>query len=163
MTIRHADPRDLENILSIYDDARSFMRAAGNKEQWSGGYPSLRIVEEDIALQRLYVLTEADEILAVFCYFHGADPTYLVIEGGEWQSECEYGVIHRIAVSEKAHGRGICSKCFAYALDRSGSVRIDTHKDNIPMQKALAKFGFVYCGIIHLANGDERLAYQICK
>ena len=40
------------------------------------------------------------------------------------------------------------------------SIRIDTHKDNIPMQRALAKHGFIKCGIIHLANGDERIAFQ---
>jgi hypothetical protein len=28
------------------------------------------------------------------------------------------------------------------------------------MQGALAKAGFHYCGIIHLLDGDERLAYQ---
>jgi hypothetical protein len=31
------------------------------------------------------------------------------------------------------------------------------------MQKSLAKNGFVRCGIIHLANGDERIAYQRIK
>ena len=28
------------------------------------------------------------------------------------------------------------------------------------MQRALEKSGFAYCGIIYLASGDERLAYQ---
>ena len=28
------------------------------------------------------------------------------------------------------------------------------------MQHNIAKHGFTYCGIIYLANGDERLAYQ---
>ena len=28
------------------------------------------------------------------------------------------------------------------------------------MQHNLLKHGFSYCGIIYLANGDERLAYQ---
>ena len=163
MTVRHADRKDLENILSIYADARGFMRASGNLDQWTGGYPTVDIVEEDIALERLFVATEGDDILAVFCYFHGEDPTYRIIEGGEWLDGGEYGVIHRIAVSKNAHGRGVCSECFRFALERSGSVRIDTHRDNIPMQKALSKFGFSYCGIIYLASGDERLAYQICK
>lgn len=29
------------------------------------------------------------------------------------------------------------------------------------MQHCIRKAGFRYCGIIHLANGDERLAYQM--
>ena len=28
------------------------------------------------------------------------------------------------------------------------------------MQHNMKKHGFSYCGIIYLANGDERLAYQ---
>jgi hypothetical protein len=28
------------------------------------------------------------------------------------------------------------------------------------MQHNIQKHGFVYCGIIHLLSGDERLAYQ---
>ena len=163
MIIRPATPHDREAIEVIYSDARAFMRASGNHGQWTGGYPTAEIICEDIALERLFVAEDGCDILAVFCYFHGEDPTYRVIEGGEWLDGGEYGVIHRIAVSKNEHGRGVCSECFRYALERSGSVRIDTHRDNIPMQKALSKFGFSYCGIIYLASGDERFAYQICK
>jgi GNAT superfamily N-acetyltransferase len=163
MHIRPAVPDDARAIEIIYSDARTFMRASGNHGQWTGGYPSLEVIVEDMSKKRLFVAEDDSGILAVFCYFHGEDPTYLVIDGGEWLDGGEYGVIHRIAVSKNAHGKGVAAECFGYALERSGSVRIDTHRDNIPMQKALAKFGFSYCGIIYLANGDERLAYQICK
>ena len=40
------------------------------------------------------------------------------------------------------------------------NIRIDTHRDNKIMQHNLAKYGFEYCGIIHIASGAERLAYQ---
>ena len=30
------------------------------------------------------------------------------------------------------------------------------------LQKALAKYGFEYCGIIYLEDGDERIAFQKC-
>ena len=33
-------------------------------------------------------------------------------------------------------------------------------KYNHIMQHNILKHGFTYCGIIHLANGDERRAYQ---
>jgi len=35
-------------------------------------------------------------------------------------------------------------------------------KKNI-MQHVIEKYGFTYCGIIYLASGDERLAYQLIK
>jgi len=37
---------------------------------------------------------------------------------------------------------------------------VDTHEDNQTMQALLGKHGFSYCGIIHLANGDPRMAYM---
>ena len=42
-------------------------------------------------------------------------------------------------------------------------IRIDTHEDNVVMQNLLKKLGFKFCGIIHLKNGDKRLAYEKIK
>ena len=163
MEIRLAEYRELGAILDIYEEARAFMRMSGNLEQWAGGYPPRETLVSDIENSRLFVACEENEILGVFCFFVGEDPTYKRIFGGEWKAGGEYGVIHRIAISDKARGRGVASECFKYAEGISQSVRIDTHKDNISMQKALKKNGFEYCGIIYLESGDERLAYQKCK
>jgi RimJ/RimL family protein N-acetyltransferase len=40
------------------------------------------------------------------------------------------------------------------------NLKIDTHRDNIPMQKVLKRNGFSECGIIYIENGDERIAFQ---
>ena len=50
-----------------------------------------------------------------------------------------------------------------FAFAHESNIRIDTHKDNAIMQHNIVKHGFRYCGIIHLASGDERLAYQKLK
>jgi len=53
--------------------------------------------------------------------------------------------------------------CFRFGFvgkTPEANIRIDTHKDNRIMQHNIEKHGFTYCGIIYLANGDERLAYQ---
>ena len=160
MHILPANVSDIEQILRIYEDARLYMRKTGNAHQWAGGYPSREILMEDLAAGRLFLCVEGEEILGVFCFFIGEDPTYRVIEGAWTDDRRPYGVIHRIAVAASAHGRGVAAFCFAYAMERAVSVRIDTHRDNRPMQRALEKNGFVLCGIIHLANGDPRLAYQ---
>ena len=39
-------------------------------------------------------------------------------------------------------------------------ISIDTHKDNLIMQKFLSKNGFDRCGIIYVEDGTERIAYQ---
>ena len=162
MKIRNASSSDISVIMQIYSSARSFMRQTGNPSQWAGVYPAEEDIKLDIELSRLYVCTENEEILGVFCYFEGTDPTYIKIYQGNWLNDDPYGVIHRIAVAENAHGKGVAAFCFDYCHKKSGNVKIDTHRDNIPMQKALAKNGFKECGIIYLANGDERIAFQKC-
>ena len=158
MQIRNATLNDLPQILTIYDDARAYMRANGNLHQWNNGYPSEELLLEDLNANQLYVCEENGLLLGVFCYFFGNDPTYARIYEGAWLNERPYGVLHRIAVT--SHRRGVASFCFDYCLSRCGNLKIDTHRDNLPMQRSLAKNGFAQCGIIYLLSGDERLAYQ---
>lgn len=159
--IRNATMDDLQEILQIYAQAREFMRQSGNPHQWSGNHPKEEILRQDIAAQKLHVCVENDQILGVFYYTQGIDPTYLQIYNGNWLNDEPYGVIHRIAVG--VHGKGVAAFCFQWALEQCPQLRIDTHKDNIPMQKSLAKQGFIKCGIIYLQNGDERIAYHKVK
>jgi len=44
----------------------------------------------------------------------------------------------------------------AESFSHDSNIRIDTHRDNRIMQHVISKYGFTYCGIIYLANGDER-------
>ena len=162
MDIRKATLADLEAILAIYSDARAYMRKTGNMTQWTGGHPAPSVVEADILAGDLYLCTDREEILGVFFFQVGDDPTYGTIYDGAWRNDRQYAVIHRIAVSKNSHGKGVAAFCFAYCYSRFPNLKIDTHRDNLPMQRALLKNGFSYCGIIHLLNGDERLAYQKC-
>lgn len=157
MIIRPATLSDLESLLTIYETARQFMRESGNLNQWTGGYPPASLVTQDIQNGNSFVCEEDGQILGVFCYFDGPDPTYDYIEGA-WLNDRPYGVIHRIAVA--AHRRGVAAACYDWALTRCDDLRIDTHADNKPMQRSLQKYGFTPCGTIYLANGDPRIAYQ---
>ena len=158
MEIRKATLGELDALMAIYDGARVYMRENGNAEQWGNGYPSKDLIRTDIETGRCHVCVEGGEILGVFCYFEGEDPTYRTVYDGKWLNDKPYGVIHRIAVAR--HRRGVASYCFAYCFALCKNLKIDTHRDNIPMQRSLEKNGFVRCGIIHLANGDPRIAYQ---
>ena len=158
MIIRHSTTADLPAMEAIYADARRFMAENGNPTQWTDGYPVRWMLEEDIALGRSYVCEEDGEILATFVFAVMEDPTYLKIYEGAWLSDDEYGVVHRIA--SKNRKKGVAGFCLDWCFEQCGNVRIDTHRNNIPMQKALSKYGFKYCGIIYLENGDERIAFQ---
>ena len=163
MEIKLAEPSRLSDIERIYNEARSFMRKVGNASQWGDKYPPSELVISDIKDGNLYTVCENDEILGVFFFKVGEDKAYTKIKNGAWKNNLPYGVIHRIAVAENAHGKGVSRFCFDFAFQRCNNLKIDTHKDNIPMQKALAKNNFEYCGVIYLENGDERLAFQRVK
>ena len=158
MIIRKTEMADLGAVLEIYESARSFMRDSGNATQWAGGYPGEENVIKDIEEGYGHVCECDGEIVAAFFFKVGDDPTYSYIEGGNWQNCDPYAVIHRIAV--KYHGRGIADFIYSECFKLHPNLRIDTHRDNLPMQRSLAKNGFKYCGIIYLESGDERLAYQ---
>lgn len=161
MIFRKATEKDTEECLAIYASARAFMRASGNPTQWSGEYPGRADIEKDLVLGYAYVVEDGGKVVGV-CHFHiGDDPTYEVIEGGEWLNADEYGVIHRIAVKERRRGvaRFIYDECFS----RIPNIKIDTHEDNLPMKRSLEKAGFTYCGIIYVLDHEPRVAYQKTK
>ena len=158
MRIRKTEMAELDAVMRIYREAREFMVSTGNPTQWWEGYPPEELVREDIERGESYVVEEDGALLAVFLYREGIDPTYVQIEDGAWLDDAPYAVIHRMAVA--ARGRGVARFVFDTCLSWCGNLRIDTHEDNTPMRRALEKSGFRYCGIIHIFNGDARIAFQ---
>ncbi len=160
MIIRNTELSELDCVMEIYDSARMFMRECGNMSQWVNGYPTRALIESDIRNGMSRVCTDCDsgEILAVFCYFYGSDPTYAHIYDGEWLTHSEYGVVHRIA--SNVRGRGVASFCFEKCLEEAGVLRIDTHADNSVMQHTLIKNGFTRCGVIYIEDGTPRIAFE---
>ncbi|MBR2384906.1 MAG: GNAT family N-acetyltransferase [Clostridia bacterium] len=158
MIIRKTEAKDLNEISKIYSKAKEFMRLNGNPNQWKGDYPNAFDAEEDIKNGIGYVCEDEGEIVGVFAFKIGIEPTYNKIFGGKWLNDLPYAFVHRIAVS--SHGKGIVDFCFNECFKRFPNLKIDTHRDNIPMQKVLIRNGFSYCGIIYLGSGEERLAFH---
>ncbi len=156
--IREANLDDLPDILEIYAGARAFMAKTGNPNQWKNTHPARELLERDTREGNLYVLSDGGKIHGVFAFLLGEDPTYRVIEGSGWRSSQPYGTIHRIAGDGSG---GILHACVGFCRKQIGYLRIDTHEDNRVMQGALKKEGFVPCGIIHIADGSPRIAYDL--
>ena len=55
MEIRKATMEDLPRILALYEQARAFMKANGNPDQWGDNYPEPELVRQDIAGGHSYV------------------------------------------------------------------------------------------------------------
>ena len=55
-TVRPAAMPDMERIEQIYADARAFMAANGNPNQWGETYPPVKQLQRDIAEEKLFVV-----------------------------------------------------------------------------------------------------------
>ena len=109
-----------------------------------------------------YVVADDDVIVGYFAYIPSPEPTYARICKGQWLDEsAPYHVIHRIASTPDS--KGVFSALMDWCFTREHNIRIDTHRDNLIMQHCITSYGFTYCGIIYLASGDERLAYQLLR
>ena len=155
--VRRAEDRDFPGILALYAGARAFMAASGNPDQWGRSDPPRAVLQQDLQGGNLYVITENGRLHGVFMFRIFEDPTYRVIAQGSWHRPGPYGVIHRVAGDGSG---GILKAAVAYGEQFADYLRIDTHRQNLPMQRAILSRGFSYCGVIFTARGDPRLAYD---
>lgn len=167
MLFRRADLNDIGAILDIMESARQFQQKNG-VIQWVNGYPSREIIEKDIIAGYCHVMVDSIGVCACAAIIPDGEQTYKCIYNGSWLTgdSIDYLTVHRVATADRVRGQGIAPMMMGYIRERAvhenyQSIRIDTHRDNLAMQRMLAKTGFEYCGIIHLANGDERFAYEL--
>lgn len=158
MTIRKTVIDDLPKVKQIFQFARNFMKTMGNPSQWNDNYPSEELIVSDINAGVSYVIMEGNEIVGTFVLIEGDEPTYSEIDG-YWLNDKPYGTIHRIASDGST--KGIADICLKYCKTRVRNIRIDTHKDNSVMLKWIKRNGFKNCGIIRVADGTPRFAFQL--
>lgn len=159
MEIRQALTSDLPVLGELFTNAKRFMAAKGNPDQWEEGYPHC-VLERDIEKNQLYVCEEDGHIYAAFVMAVGEDPTYQVIEG-EWKNNLPYVTLHRIASTGEKHG--MMDVIVGWAFSQCANVRGDTHELNLPMRNAFERNGFAYCGTIWVEDGTPRMAFHKVK
>jgi len=157
--IREAQPSDMAEIMKVMDAAKIIMRQSGNMHQWGDGYPSEAVITADMEKNGGFIIEDSGKVVGYFAFLKSPEPTYAKIYEGKWlDDKLPYHVVHRIASYPDAHG--IFDSIMDFCFSHDPNIRIDTHRDNKIMQHLITKHGFSYCGIIYLASGDERLAYQ---
>lgn len=159
MTIRKTREEDMPRIMEIFSIAKAFMRQKGNMHQWNGSYPDRDAIIRDMGRGWSHVITDdSDRPIATFCMMDAPEPTYNRIYDGRWLNDEPYVVLHRVA-SDGSVPRTFHAMV-EYAATRYNNLRVDTHRENIPMQEALIREGFSRCGVIFLADGSDRIAFQ---
>lgn len=166
MTLKQSTSMDLPEIMKIIRHAQENLRLQ-NIDQWQNHYPNEDTILNDIGQGHSFVLYDeaCEKVVATVAVSFDGEETYQNIINGSWTYKEPYGVIHRIAVHNEYLCKGIAalliSKIQELAVNQGVfHLRVDTHKDNIPMQKLLTKFKFKQCGIIYTKDGAERIAFE---
>lgn len=164
MLIRRTKEKDIKEMMNIVKQAQEYMRNQ-KIDQWQNGYPNEEVFLSDISKEMSYVIEEQGKVIGTFAFAVMEDPTYKKIFEGEWKGSKEYAVIHRVAVDNQVKGTGLGGQMVEYAVrecknQNIDTLRIDTHRDNLSMQRMLLKNGFEERGIIYLESGAKRVAFE---
>ena len=162
MLLRKAKMDEAKTSYQCIEDARAYHNSMGFV-QWHSGYPTLSTIEDDIKASIGYVFEEGNEIYGYCCIIIGDEPAYRVIDG-EWKTNRPYAVVHRMAFSQNARGKGLSKNAFTlikkFCIEHGiESIRVDTQDENKVMQHILVREGFEYCGLITF-DGGTKLAYE---
>ncbi|GAA3749855.1 MULTISPECIES: GNAT family N-acetyltransferase [Flavobacterium] len=162
LVLRKAVLSEVPAIWEILQDAIEQRRLDGST-QWQDGYPNELSIKNDIENGYGYVFTEDESILAYAAIIFDKEPAYENIEG-KWLTDGNYTVVHRVAVSKLAKGKGIATKLFESIESLSVenkiySIKVDTNFDNTPMLKILDRLKYTYCGEVYF-RGSARKAFE---
>ncbi len=161
-SFRKANIADLPRIWEILEGAIQRRKQEGS-DQWQDGYPNPTVVRNDISQRAGYVLSDGEVITAYCALLINDEPTYATIKG-EWLTDGDFVVYHRVAVSEKYLGKGLAQQLLKhieeFALKHHiRSIRADTNFDNPVMLRLFGKLGYHYCGEV-IFRGKPRKAFE---
>ncbi len=161
-SFRKATDSEIPAIWDILKQAIARRKKDGS-DQWQDGYPNLQSVQNDVEKGQGFVLTEDETIVGYSDVIINDEPEYANIIG-EWLSNTDFVVFHRVALSEEHLGKGLAKKILEYieefALNNNiYSVKADTNFDNLAMLKIFEKSGYMYCGKVYF-RGGERKAFE---
>ena len=164
LEFRKAVEADIYSIMNIIEQAQAYFKDSGIN-QWQNNYPNIETVMNDISNQNGYVLLIDNNVTGTVAVSFDGEKNYEYIYNGQWISNDVHAVIHRIAVDSNYKGLGLASIIIRnieeICLNKGiHSIKVDTHRENISMQKLLRKTGFQYCGIIYLEDKSERIAFE---
>ena len=179
MNFRKSTFDDIDEILEIIEKAKIGLKKLG-LDQWQKGYPNRETIENDEKKGISYVLEEIAEnnekpgkkvsgkIVGTIVLSPEREEPYSKIEG-KWITDDDYMVVHRLAVDSDVKNKGLATKILEFSKgvcieNKILSLKADTHENNEPMKRLLAKNGFSFCGLIYLDRepdlGAKRTAYE---
>lgn len=159
---KKAEKADIQDIWHILEDAIQLRKNEGSA-QWQDGYPNLTVINNDVSKGAGYILTEEDTIIGYCAILINDEPEYSNIKGN-WLTQENFIVFHRVAISKNHLGKGLAQLMLKFieqvALEKNiYSIKADTNFDNIGMLKIFEKLGYTYCGEVSF-RGSSRKAFE---
>ena len=155
---------DCTVINQLYKQAIEYLKKQ-NIDQWQHNYPNMQTCTDDINQGYGYVYCHNNHVIGTVALMFKEETDYNIIYNGQWLNNEPYATIHRLVVDQSLKGKQIASLMLheieKICLSRHVfNIRVDTHHDNIAMQRFLEKNGFSVCGDVYLKDLSKRLAYQ---
>ncbi len=162
MELKIATMNELDIAMGMIDMAKKHLREQGI-DQWQTGYPDSPCLKNDILNQKGYFVMEEEAYLGYLCIDFGGEPAYANLNG-DWASDEDYVVVHRMAFSDQARGKKLATKVFSLVeqlgLERNvHCFRVDTDEANGKMKHILQISGFTYRGTIWF-DSSEKIAFD---
>ena len=159
-----AELQDMADLMLIVEEADEFLHSRqADMDQYS--IPSLGVFRRDITAGNCWLFTHEGESAGCMVLSTEPEPDYKTIDGAWLTNGTPYGTLHRVAVRDFYHGRGLASEMLQLAEDLCcgrgmTSVRADIPGDNKGVRRLLEARGYVRCGALRLHNGAERIGYE---
>ena len=159
---RKAVASDIPQIWTILQQAIQRRKEDGSN-QWQDGYPNETVVANDISNGYGYVLADGNTVIGYTAVLLSDEPEYANIVG-EWVTNDEFVVFHRVAISSDYLGKGMAVQLIQSIeeiaiANNIKSIKADTNFDNPAMVKIFEKLGYVFCGVVHF-RGSPRNAFE---
>lgn len=156
---RKAVESDIDVVWQILQGAIARRKADGS-DQWQDGYPNRDVAIQDIEKGYGYVLTYGNDVAGYCALLINDEPAYAAIEG-QWLTDGDFVVYHRVALSEEYVGRGLAAKMMEFIESFTknmgiSSLRADTNFDNPGMLRLFDKMGYTYCGEVFFRGGARK-------
>jgi ribosomal protein S18 acetylase RimI-like enzyme len=156
MNIKRATIEDYESIIAFYDDVMARTPDIKLYARWQKGkHPTEEGIRAYIEEGSMYLYIENNVIIGAMALTMYQGEDYRAIEWPQQVEDNEAAVIHILAVSPDAQGKGIGSEMICEAIrlaqtDGMKAIRLDALASNTPAHKIYKALGFEYRGKQHL-------------
>ena len=156
MRLEFATQKDFETIIAFYDDVTERTPEMGTYARWQKGkHPTEESISAYINEGSMYIYRERGVIVGAMAVTMYQGEDYHTIEWSQQVPDEKVAVIHILAVSPDAQGKGIGSEMIREAIrlaqnNDMQAIRLDALASNTPAHKIYERLGFEYRGKQHL-------------